>query len=252
MYGIDNATENRIDNNYQRRLETLLSVDEHIHLIVDFLESTGTLENTVIIYTSDNGFQLGQHRVASDKRQLYEHDIRVPFIVRGPMFESNVTSEQIVLNIDIAPTIVEFATGEQKDLDMDGISFAPWGVHRRSDFLVSYHGEGAPPCGWYTEADSGWYFQCPRADIVHGGDSWNNTYDCVRTLSSEENSIYCEFLDDENFVEYYDMNDDQWQLTNKQLTQFQKGNYRRRLAQLKSPRGDTCEGDVKSFGNYCN
>jgi N-acetylglucosamine-6-sulfatase len=223
-------------------------VDEHIRLIVDSLKSTGMLENTIIMYTSDNGFQLGQHRFAGDKRQLYEHDIRVPFIVRGPMFESGVTSDQIVLNIDIAPTIVEFATGEQQDLDMDGISFAPCGSNRRSDFLVSYHGEGAPPCGWYSEADSGWYFQCPRPDIVHGGDSWNNTYHCVRTLSSEENSIYCEFLDDENFVEFYDMNDDQWQLTNKQLNQFQKRIYRRRLAELKSSWGETFEDDVKASG----
>jgi N-acetylglucosamine-6-sulfatase len=244
MQAIDDATENRIDDIYRRRLETLLSVDENIRLIVSLLESTGTLENTVIMYTSDNGFQLGQHRIADDKRQLYEHDIRVPFIVRGPMFGSGVTSDEIVLNIDIAPTIVELATGGQRHLrNMDGLSFAPCRIHERSDFLVSYHGEGASPCGWY--------YQCPKPDIVHGGDSWNNTYHCVRTISREENSVYCEFVDDENFVEYYDMKDDQWQLTNTQLNQCQKRHYQQRLAQLKSCSGETCRRRVDQELEMC-
>jgi N-acetylglucosamine-6-sulfatase len=203
------------------------------------------MENTVVIYTSDNGFQLGQHCIADDKRQLYEHDIRVPLIVRGPMFESGVTSDQIVLNIDIAPTIAEMATGERQDQhDMDGISFAPCRIHRRNDFLVSYHGEGAPPCGWY--------YECPKPDIIHGGDSWNNTYHCVRTISGEENSIYCEFLDDESFVEYYDMKADQWQLTNKQLNLCQKRHYQQRLAQFKSCRGETCRRRVQLDSAVCS
>lgn len=239
MGAIDDSTRDGIDRVYQRRLETLLSVDEHIRSIVEYLESTGTLEKTVIIYTSDNGFQLGQHRIASDKRQLYEHDIRVPFIVRGPMFGFNTSSDEIILNIDIAPTIVELATGKRKDLNMDGRSFVPCRIGHRTDFLVSYYGEGASPCGWY--------YECPQPTSVHGGDSWNNSYHCVRTISSKsppENSIYCEFLDDENFVEYYDMNADEWQLTNRQLNECQKRLYSKRLAQLKICQGESCRHSI--------
>lgn len=76
--------------------------------------TTGTppprmIDRTVIIYTSDNGFQFGQHRLTIDKRHLYEHDVRVPFVVRGPFAVSNVTlpKERIVSTIDIAPTVLE-------------------------------------------------------------------------------------------------------------------------------------------------
>jgi N-acetylglucosamine-6-sulfatase len=232
MAAIDESSKKKIDEIYQRRLETLLSVDEHIRVIVEYLGSIeGALDNTVIMYTSDNGFQLGQHRIISDKRQLYEHDIRVPFVVRGPMFGTNATTDEVILNIDIAPSIVELATGKRQDLNMDGRSFVPCRIGRRSEFLVSYHGEGNSPCGWY---------HCPKPAIVHGGDARNNTYHCLRTLSSAENTIYCEFDDDEHFVEYYNMNVDEWQLSNKKLNQCQKRRYSQSLARLKSCQGESC------------
>ena len=74
------------------------------------------LGNTIVMYTSDNGFLLGQHGVSTDKHQLYQHDIQGPFFARGPMLESGMTNGQTVHYIDIAPMIVEFATDEQKDL----------------------------------------------------------------------------------------------------------------------------------------
>ena len=56
-------------------------------------------------------WQLGQHRLPDDKRHLYEHDIRIPFIVRGPGVPKNSTEDAIVLNIDVAPTITDITTG---------------------------------------------------------------------------------------------------------------------------------------------
>ena len=81
---IDEGTETWIDNVYRNRLRTLLSLDDHIALFMKQLKKMKQLDNTYVIYTSDNGFQLGQHRLRGDKRQLYEHDIRVPLFIRGP------------------------------------------------------------------------------------------------------------------------------------------------------------------------
>jgi N-acetylglucosamine-6-sulfatase len=242
-------TEAFIDNMYQLRLESLLSVDRHIQQIVDKLQERGILDDTIIIYTSDNGFQLGQHRLEGDKRQLYEHDIRVPFVVRGPGFAANSTSSRIVMNIDIAPTIVDMVSGgaQHVDNDMDGISFAPCSgeqscLETRRDFLVSYHGEGSPPCGFFGG--------CPPPKVMHGGDCWNNTFHCVRTLDQEENTVYCGFQDDVEFVEFYDMNHDEWQLDNlypRKMNECQKRQYKKRLEYLRQCEGPTCrEGAMKT------
>merc|ERR1712183_530712 len=94
-----------IDRYYRMRLEALKSVDDHVERLVTQLDSLGALNRTVLMYTSDNGYQFGQHRLSMDKRHLYEHDIRVPFVVRGPNIPKNTTSDKLVANIDIAPTI---------------------------------------------------------------------------------------------------------------------------------------------------
>jgi N-acetylglucosamine-6-sulfatase len=114
---IDADLECRIDQIYENRLESLLSVDRHIRQLVKLLEEFHQWKNTWVLYTSDNGFQLGQHRLGSDKRQLYEHDIRVPFIVTGPGVPSNTHDcDHIVMNIDIAPTIYHLVTGTSSPL----------------------------------------------------------------------------------------------------------------------------------------
>ena len=102
---IGEGLEGRLDKVHEKRVESLQSVDEQVGMIVDLLERKGELDNTYIIYTSDNGFQLGQHRLGSDKRHMYETDIRVPFVVSGPGFPRNVTTDRVVMNIDIAPSI---------------------------------------------------------------------------------------------------------------------------------------------------
>jgi N-acetylglucosamine-6-sulfatase len=75
---------------YRRRLQTLLSVDDLVGDIVAKLNASGLLDNTYIIYTADNGFHLGQFRQPFDKRTLYEADIRVPMVIRGPGVTKNL------------------------------------------------------------------------------------------------------------------------------------------------------------------
>jgi len=109
--------------NYQGRLESLLAVDEAVASVVDALRSANKLKNTVIIYTSDNGFLMGQHRVFGQKILPYEESIRVPLIIRYPGYPRQERTE-LVGNIDVAPTIVELA-GASAGRVMDGRSLLP-------------------------------------------------------------------------------------------------------------------------------
>ena len=95
---------------YRQELESLLAVDEGIVRVVGALRAAGELENTLIVFTSDNGFFHGEHRVPYGKVMLYEPSIRVPLILRGPGVPAGGRRRQLVTNADLAPTILE-ATG---------------------------------------------------------------------------------------------------------------------------------------------
>jgi len=118
-----------IRENYQQRLESLLAVDEAVGQIVNRLAATGELDKTYIIFTSDNGFFHGEHRVPAGKVLLYEPSIRVPLIIRGPNIPAGQHRSQYVENIDLAPTIVA-ATGAQPGRVMDGRSLLPFARDR--------------------------------------------------------------------------------------------------------------------------
>ena len=102
-------------------LRSLIAVDESLGKVIEALEKIGELENTVIIYSSDNGYFMGEHTF-KDKRLAYENSIRVPMIIRYPRLikESTEIDEQC-LNIDLAPTILELA-GIDKPNYMQGES----------------------------------------------------------------------------------------------------------------------------------
>jgi arylsulfatase A-like enzyme len=109
-----------IDRRYRGRLESLLAVDEQVGRIVRLLKKTNDLRRTYIFFTSDNGLQLGAHRLKF-KSYLYEESTRVPLIVRGPKFPPGTTRDQLVSNIDLAPTIAEL-TRARPGVVMDGVS----------------------------------------------------------------------------------------------------------------------------------
>jgi N-acetylglucosamine-6-sulfatase len=134
-----------IQENYQQRLESLLAVDEAVGRIVAELERLGELDRTVILFTADNGFFHGEHRVPAGKVLLYEPSIRVPLIVRGLGFPAGRRLSEPVANIDVAPTIVELARA-QPGRRLDGRSLVPLlrdpGVAWGRDLLVE-RGPGA-------------------------------------------------------------------------------------------------------------
>jgi arylsulfatase A-like enzyme len=141
-----------IDDVRRHQLESLLSLDRSVKRIVQVLRRKGVLDRTVILYTSDNGFLWGEHPLGG-KIWPYEESTHVPLIVRTPWQHHAVTSDEPVLNIDLAPTIGALA-GVVPGIREDGRSFVPLlrgrRVRWRHAFLVEYLGHsklrtGGPP-----------------------------------------------------------------------------------------------------------
>ena len=105
----------------RQRLAALLAVDEGVTRVVETLGATGVLANTVVIFTSDNGWMAGEHRVPSGKMLAYEPSIRVPLLMRGPGIPAGVRHSELVWNGDLAPTILAL-TGAQPAWPLDGRS----------------------------------------------------------------------------------------------------------------------------------
>jgi N-acetylglucosamine-6-sulfatase len=110
-----------IESNYRQRLESLLAVDEGVAQIVNALAAAGELANTLFVYTSDNGFFHGEHRVALGKVQAYEPSARVPLVMRGPGIGRGVVVAEPAINVDLAATIVD-AANAKAGRTLDGVS----------------------------------------------------------------------------------------------------------------------------------
>lgn len=109
---------------YKRYCETIKAVDESTGQLMDLLKERGELDNTIILYLGDNGFLFGEKGLI-DKRNAYEASVRIPMLLRYPKaVEAGQTLSQVVANIDVAPTILDFAGAEIPD-HMDGRSMKP-------------------------------------------------------------------------------------------------------------------------------
>lgn len=110
------------DDFYRRYLETLQSVDESIARVMDWVKENKLENNTMIVYMGDNGFSFGEHGLI-DKRHAYEESMRVPLLIWAPgMIKPNTVVEQVVMNVDLAPTFLELAS-VTKPAQMQGYSF---------------------------------------------------------------------------------------------------------------------------------
>ena len=128
---------------YQRYLQDYLacvqSVDDNVGRLLDWLEQSGLSSNTVVIYTSDQGFFLGDHGLY-DKRFMYEASVRMPFIVRWPgVIKAGSVEKGMAINPDFAPTFMDLA-GLATPADMQGRSLVPLLKNRPpSDWRSSYY-----------------------------------------------------------------------------------------------------------------
>ena len=112
----------------RRRLEMLLSVDEAVAAIVAELDQEDLLDDTYIIFASDNGFFRGEHRIAGGKYLAYDPSSKIPLMIRGPGIPAGVQSSELVSGIDIPQTIDEITTGSPSP-DADGRSFLPYALN---------------------------------------------------------------------------------------------------------------------------
>jgi N-acetylglucosamine-6-sulfatase len=156
-HGVDYAYHGALDLDlfYRRYCETLLALDESVGRVLDAVEKLGLADSTLVLYMGDNGFCLGEHGLI-DKRHMYEESMRVPLLAWGPgLIASGTRVEQLVQNIDLAPTILA-AAGAIAGADFDGRSFLPL-----------LRGESVP---WRDAVFYEYYWErnYPQTPTVHG------------------------------------------------------------------------------------
>jgi N-acetylglucosamine-6-sulfatase len=119
-------------------LRTIRAMDENIGRLLDYLDESGLAENTIVIYSSDQGFYLGEHGWY-DKRWMFEESFAMPFLIRWPgVVKPGVRSKALIQNIDYAPTFLE-AAGVEVPPDIQGRSLVP-----------ILRNEGKAPADWRT------------------------------------------------------------------------------------------------------
>ena len=185
---LNEAQIQRGDNQYRHRLQALQSVDDMVNDTVALLKSLGILDNTFIIYTSDNGFHIGQHRLPQGKRCPYEEDVNVPMIIRGPGIPRGRTADFVTSHTDIAPSIVHWA-GASSDIELDGspIPISGLTLKTRKKF------EHAQMEFWGN----------PRDDLPVHKQRKINGYKALRVIGKDYNLFYSVWCDGSH--EVYDM-----------------------------------------------
>lgn len=122
------GTPDELEWRYQRYMQDYIasveSVDRNVDRVLDYLDEAGLAENTIVIYTSDQGFYLGEHGWY-DKRFMYEESHRTPLMIRYPaVVEAGAENEDLVLNIDLSSTLLDFA-GVSPPAEVQGVSLRP-------------------------------------------------------------------------------------------------------------------------------
>jgi N-acetylglucosamine-6-sulfatase len=175
---------------YRQRLRSLQSVDEMVGRLVNVLKDTGQLSNTYVLFSSDNGYHLGEHRLEA-KATPYEEAIRVPLLVRGPGVPPGASRSEIALNNDLGPTFAAWA-GVRPSSFVDGRSLRP---------LLS----ATPPASWRS-----------AFVVEHRRSAYEGTfarqvpdYYAVRTA----NHLYAEYVTGEE--ELYDLSSDPYELQSR-------------------------------------
>ncbi len=147
-HGVEGRYNGNFDIFYRLYCECLLGLDDSIGVLLDTLEQEGLLEDTLIIYMGDNGFQFGEHGLI-DKRTMYESSIRVPFVVHCPaMADGGQSRDEMILNIDVAPAILDAAKASIPP-SFQGRSFLPIikgaQIEWRKEFFYEYFWERSYP-----------------------------------------------------------------------------------------------------------
>ncbi len=200
--GPETATK---DETILGRQRTLMAIEEGVGQMLRVLKENGQLDNTIIIFTSDNGYFYGEHGLSIERRLAYEESIRTPLLVRYPaLIRPGTVRDEFALNIDLAPTLMELA-GVAVPATMQGRSLAPLlGGKRpawRNSFLIEYYSDTVFP------------------RITKMG------YKAVRTGRWK----YIHYLELEDMDELYDLKTDPYEMTNL----IHRPNARKALSEIK-------------------
>ena len=177
--------------NYMRDyMACLLSLDENVGKVLDYLEEKGELDNTIIVYTSDQGFFLGEHGWF-DKRFMYEEVYRMPLLVRYPeLIKPGIKTNALAMNIDFAPTFLDLA-GIEIPKEMQGVSLKPIFVN-----------QGESPENW-RKSTYYHYYEYP---------SWHSVKRHYGIRTKKYKLIH--FYNDIDEWELYDMEEDPQEMKN--------------------------------------
>ena len=177
--------------NYMRDyLGCILSLDENIGQMLDYLKEIGELDNTIVIYTSDQGFFLGEHGWF-DKRFMYEEVYRMPLLIRYPKaINPGIVSNALTMNIDFAPTILEYA-GVKIPEEIQGVSLRPL-----------FENNGISPRDW-RKSTYYHYYEYP---------SWHSVKRHYGIRTKRYKLIH--FYNDIDEWELYDLEDDPQEMVN--------------------------------------
>jgi N-acetylglucosamine-6-sulfatase len=204
--------EKQLDFHYQCRTEALLSVDKMVERVVETLKQAGQLDNTYIIYTSDNGFHLGHHRLGAGKKYAFEEDINVPLIIRGPGVPKGRTTDLVSAHIDLAPTIMKMA-GLKQRADFDGkvIPHTSEAISKREGSAADEHAN----IEFWVGASYGWANlpHKPHADAGKHKKMKVNTYKSLRLTGKDYDIMYAVHCRN-NPHELYNMKKDPVQMHN--------------------------------------
>jgi arylsulfatase A-like enzyme len=181
-----------IDERYARRLETLQAVDEMVAMLFDHLQAHGASEQTYIVLSSDNGYHLGEHRLAEEKGSPYEEAIRLPLVVRGPGVPAGETIWELTSQVDLAPTFAAWGDAPVPEF-VDGRSLAP--------LLTS---EGTVT----TWRQAALIEHSAHGELRGDGTPAISSFQAMRS----EQSLYVEYSSGEQ--ELYDLKDDPYELDN--------------------------------------
>ncbi|KAL3449925.1 alkaline-phosphatase-like protein [Aspergillus insuetus] len=188
------------DHFYRQRLRALQAVDELVDGLFERLEELDLLDNTYIVYSSDNGFHIGQHRLQPGKSCGYEEDINIPLIVRGPGVGTNRSTDIVTSHTDLAPTFFSLLGISLRD-DFDGTSFP-----------VTENGLLAAHDRKHEHINVEYWGFAGGEGIYHRELHENNTYKAIRIVGSGYNLYYSIWCNNEH--ELYDMEVDPDQLHN--------------------------------------
>jgi len=200
------------DREQVERMQSALTLEDLCTNVIKALERTNQLGNTYLIFTSDNGYHMGLHRLVEAKGTPYLESVEVPFVVRGPGVPEDASFEQLVANIDIAPTALDLA-GVKVPSWMDGRSLRPF-----------FDGGNSAPDSWRTTV--------LIENMDGAGERPRPAYAGVRY----QEEVYVEYANGEK--EYYDLKMDPYQLENRPEDAPQAT--KDMLGALKDCAGDSC------------